>query len=159
MRVNQAQDFIIGGYTVGGATFDALIFGYDDGPRLLYVGRTRSGFTPAVREMLVRHFCGLEISECPFANLPEARSGRWSEGLTAEKMKNCRWLKPVLVARFEIVEWTLINTSVTPGSLGCAMTRKAATSLGRTHSVAKPSWMPGRPTLAASGHAIVPRPD
>jgi hypothetical protein len=28
----------------------------------------------------------------PFANLPEARSGRWGEGLTAAKMKSCRWL-------------------------------------------------------------------
>ena len=106
MRVNQAQDFVIGGYTVGGATFDALIFGHYDGPRLLYAGRTRSGFTTALRESLMRRFRGLEISECPFANLPEARSGRWGEGLTAAKMKNCRWLKPVLVARFEFVEWT-----------------------------------------------------
>ena len=32
MRVNQAQDFVIGGYTVGGATFDALILGCYDGP-------------------------------------------------------------------------------------------------------------------------------
>ncbi len=53
-----------------------------------------------------RRFRGLEIVECPFANLPEARSGRWGEGLTAAKMKNCRWLKPVLVARLEFVEWT-----------------------------------------------------
>ena len=106
MRVNKAQDFIIGGYTMGGVTFDGLIFGYYDGARLLYAGRTRSGFTPAVRELLMRRFRGLEVSECPFANLPEARSGRWGEGLTAEKMKSCRWVQPVLVARFEFVEWT-----------------------------------------------------
>ena len=49
---------------------------------------------------------GLEIAACPFANLPEARSGRWGQGLTADKMKECRWLKPVLVAQFEYVEWT-----------------------------------------------------
>ena len=24
----------------------------------------------------------------------------------AEKMKDCRWLKPVLVGQFEFVEWT-----------------------------------------------------
>jgi len=54
----------------------------------------------------MRRFRGLEIVECPFANLPEARSGRWGEGLTAAKMKNCRWLKPVLVARLEFVEST-----------------------------------------------------
>jgi len=92
MRVNKAQEFVIGGYTVGGATFDALIFGYYDGPRLLYAARTRSGFTPALREALMRRFRGLETSECPFANLPEAKSGRWGEGLAAAKLKDCRWL-------------------------------------------------------------------
>lgn len=60
----------------------------------------------AVREQLYQRFRGLEIPECPFANLPEARAGRWGEGLTAAKMKNCRWLKPVLVGQFEFVEWT-----------------------------------------------------
>jgi ATP-dependent DNA ligase len=28
------------------------------------------------------------------------------EGLTTEKMKECRWLKQVLVGQFEFVEWT-----------------------------------------------------
>ena len=27
-------------------------------------------------------------------------------GLTAAKMKDCRWLKPVLVAQIEFLEWT-----------------------------------------------------
>ena len=49
---------------------------------------------------------GLEIAECPFANLPEARSGRWGVGLTAAKMKDCIWLKPELVAQVEFAEWT-----------------------------------------------------
>jgi hypothetical protein len=49
---------------------------------------------------------GLETSGCSFANLPEARAGRWGEGLTAAKMENCRWLKPLLVGQFEFLEWT-----------------------------------------------------
>jgi hypothetical protein len=48
----------------------------------------------------------LEIVDCPFANLPEKKAGRWGEGLTAAKMKDCRWLRPVLVGQFEFVEWT-----------------------------------------------------
>jgi bifunctional non-homologous end joining protein LigD len=28
MRINQGQEFVIGGYTVGGTTFDAMVFGY-----------------------------------------------------------------------------------------------------------------------------------
>ncbi len=55
---------------------------------------------------LHQRFRDLETPECPFANLPEARAGRWGEGLTAAKLKNCRWLKPVLVGQFEFVEWT-----------------------------------------------------
>ena len=74
MRINKEQEFVIGGYTPGARNFDALIFGcYQDG-RLLYVARTRNGFTPASREQLYRRFQGLESSQCPFVNLPGARS-------------------------------------------------------------------------------------
>ena len=106
MRINQGQEFVIGGYTVGTKTFEALIFGYYEGDRLIYAARTRNGFTPAVREQLSKKFRPLEIAECPFANLPEAKSGRWCQGLTKPKMADCRWLKPVLVGQFEFLEWT-----------------------------------------------------
>jgi bifunctional non-homologous end joining protein LigD len=106
MRVNQGQEFVIGGYTIASSTFDALIVGYYDGDRLLYAARTRNGFTPAVRQKLFAMLRRLEIAECPFANLPEARGGRWGEGLTAAKMLKCRWVRPVLVGQFEFVEWT-----------------------------------------------------
>jgi len=55
---------------------------------------------------LFEKFQGLETAECPFVNLPELRSGRWGQGLTKEKMQQCRWLKPVLVGEFEFTEWT-----------------------------------------------------
>jgi DNA ligase D-like protein (predicted ligase) len=106
MRVNQGQEFVIGGYTPSAKNFDALIFGYYEGDKLKYVARTRNGFTPSSREKLFNQFRGLEIERCPFTNLPESRSGRWGQGLTAEKMKECRWLKPVLVGQFEFLEWT-----------------------------------------------------
>jgi bifunctional non-homologous end joining protein LigD len=106
MRVNQAQAFVIAGYTSGPKNFDAIIFGYYDGPKLIYAARTRNGFTPAAREKLFKAFKGLEVNECPFANLPEASGGRWGEGLTADKMKDCRWLAPRLVGEFEFLEWT-----------------------------------------------------
>jgi DNA ligase D-like protein (predicted ligase) len=106
MRINRGQEFVIGGYTVGSNTFDALVFGYYEGDRLMYAGRTRNGFTPVVRRQLFKKFHGLAIAECPFANLPEAKAGRWGAGLTAAKMKDCRWLKPVLVAQIDFLEWT-----------------------------------------------------
>jgi DNA ligase D-like protein (predicted ligase) len=106
MRINQGQEFVIGGYTTAPKNFDALIFGYYEAGKLVYAARTRAGFTPASRAELYRRFRSLEISECPFANLPEPSGGRWGQGLTADTMKKCRWLKAVLVGQFEFVEWT-----------------------------------------------------
>jgi hypothetical protein len=51
----------------------------------------------------------LEIDECPFANPPEKKAGRWGAGLAATKMLECRWLKPVLVVQFEFVELTDVH--------------------------------------------------
>jgi bifunctional non-homologous end joining protein LigD len=109
MRINRGQEFVIGGYTPSGRTFDALIFGYYYDGKLQYAARTRNGFTPSAREQLFKKLQPLETKECPFANLPEARSGRWGVGLTAAKMKDCRWVKPVLVGQFEFTEWTPDN--------------------------------------------------
>src|SRR4051812_14937858 len=109
MRINKGQEFVIGGYTVGGSSFDALIFCYYEGDRLIYVARTRNGFTPAIRADLMKRFGKLVTDKCPFSNLPEPRTGRWGTGLTAAKMKDCQWLKPELVGQFEFLEWTLEN--------------------------------------------------
>ena len=48
----------------------------------------------------------LEVEACPFYNLPEERSGRWGEGLTADKMKNSN--RPVNSGRShrQSFEWT-----------------------------------------------------
>jgi DNA ligase D-like protein (predicted ligase) len=106
MRVNAGQELVIGGYTPSPKNFDALVIGYYDDGKLVYAARTRNGFTPASRVELFKKLKPLEIEECPFANLPEKKAGRWGAGLTAAKMGECRWLRPVLVGQFEFVEWT-----------------------------------------------------
>jgi DNA ligase D-like protein (predicted ligase) len=106
MRVNAGQELVIGGYTPSPKNFDALVIGYYESGNLIYAARTRNGFTPASRAELFKKLKLLEIKECPFANLPEKKAGRWGAGLTAAKMVECRWLKPQLVAQFEFVEWT-----------------------------------------------------
>jgi DNA ligase D-like protein (predicted ligase) len=106
MRVNRGQELVIGGYRPSDKNFDALVIGYYEGDKLIYAARTRNGFTPASRIELFKKLRSLETTECPFANLPEKKAGRWGAGLTAAKMVECRWLKPVTVAQFEFVEWT-----------------------------------------------------
>ena len=36
---------------------------------------------------------------------PNEHPSRWSESLTAEKMKGCVWLRPEDVAQIEFLEW------------------------------------------------------
>ena len=109
MRVNQGQEFVIAGYTPSPKNFDALVIGYYDGGKLIYAAHTRNGFTSASRMQLFKKIKPLEIGDCPFANLPEKKAGRWGAGLTAAKMSECRWLKRELVGQFEFVEWTSDN--------------------------------------------------
>jgi hypothetical protein len=90
MRINKGQEFVIGGYTVAGAFFDALVFGYYDGGRLIYVARTPDGFTPKSGRSSCAGLNHCESPECPFANLQGKKPGRWRAGLTAEKMRVCR---------------------------------------------------------------------
>jgi bifunctional non-homologous end joining protein LigD len=106
LRINRGQEFVIGGYTIGGKGFDALIFGYYDGTGLRFAAKTRNGFTAASRSALIKKMTPLLTDHCPFVGLPAKRAGRWGQGITAEKMKDCRWLRPELVGQFEFVEWT-----------------------------------------------------
>jgi len=105
-RVNAGQEFVIGGYTPGPNGIDAIIVGYYRGHDLIYVARTRNGFVPASRRSVFQRLRDLRIEDCPFANLPETRKARWGEAMTAEKMKECVWVRPALVAQIEFLEWT-----------------------------------------------------
>jgi len=40
----------------------------------------------------------------PFANLPDTHNSPWGDELTAEKMKECVWLRPEAVAQIEFLE-------------------------------------------------------
>jgi DNA ligase D-like protein (predicted ligase) len=105
-RINQGQEFVIGGYTPGTHGFDALIVGYYVGKELHFAARVRAGFIPATRREVFAQIKHLKTARCPFVNLPEKEEGRWGQGLTEEKMKSCIWLKPEAVVRIEFAEWT-----------------------------------------------------
>jgi ATP-dependent DNA ligase len=70
------------------------------------VAKVRDGFVPGTREEIFPGIKRLLIDDCPFTNLPETKASRWGEALTAEKMKDCRWVKPSLVCQVAFVEWT-----------------------------------------------------
>src|SRR3954464_2495552 len=103
-RFNQEATFVIGGYVPHGSTFSSIIVGEYRGEDLYYVKRVAAGFTPYLREQVFAELKALITPECPFANLPEPnRSGH---GLTADKLKECVWLKPERRCELEFVERT-----------------------------------------------------
>jgi DNA ligase D-like protein (predicted ligase) len=104
-RINLGQEFVVGGFTPGNP-FDAIIIGFYRGKDLMFAGRIRAGFVPATRREVFAKLKGLKIAKCPFVNLPEKEPGRWGQGLTAEKMKSCVWVKPEVVVRIDFAEWT-----------------------------------------------------
>jgi bifunctional non-homologous end joining protein LigD len=109
MRINKGQELVVGGYVPAGKSFDSLIVGYYDGDNLIYVARVRNGFVPALRVKVFERIRKLEFKTCPFSNLPQRNKGRWGQGLTADKMAECRWLRPQLVAQIEYADWTEVN--------------------------------------------------
>ena len=70
------------------------------------MARVRAGLVLFARRAVFEKLRTLQVPECPFVNLPEAGRSRWGEGLTAEDMKKCVWVRPQLVARIEFLEWT-----------------------------------------------------
>lgn len=109
VKVSRGQEFVIGGYIPAGRSFDALLVGYYEGDRLLFIAKVRNGFVPETRAQVFRRFAGLETDTCPFANLPEPKSARRGRALTPEMMRQCRWLKPKLVAQVAFADWTDAN--------------------------------------------------
>jgi ATP dependent DNA ligase C terminal region len=61
---------------------------------LVFVAKVKNGFLPRIRDEVFPALKVLQTARCPFKNLPEKRASRWGESLTAEKMGQCRWVKP-----------------------------------------------------------------
>ena len=105
MRVNRTREFVIGGYTVGGRHFDALIFGYWEGGKLMMPLGPGAG-SPRPRRSNCTGGSEDWRRRSVRSRICRRHAPGGGEGFTAAKMKDCRWLKPVLVGQFEFVEWT-----------------------------------------------------
>jgi DNA ligase D-like protein (predicted ligase) len=105
-RINLSQEFVIGGYIPSHLGVASIVVGVYRDKQLRYAARVRAGFVPLTRRQVFERIKPLETAKCPFVNLPEKDAGRWGQGLTAEKMKECVWVKPRIMAEIEFLEWT-----------------------------------------------------
>jgi DNA ligase D-like protein (predicted ligase) len=87
LKLDQQQEFVIGGYRPGPNGVDALLVGYHEGKQLRFAGKVRAGFTPHLRREVFESLKPLQIATCPLRGPPEQqdlslgrRRGRGADG-------------------------------------------------------------------------------
>ncbi len=109
IKVINAQEFVIGGYTAPKGSrdfFGAILVGYFENERFLFASKVGSGFNQILLSALNQEFQKIRRDRCPFINLPEQRFRHSDHGVTAAEMKRCTWVEPKLVCQIQFSEWT-----------------------------------------------------
>jgi bifunctional non-homologous end joining protein LigD len=94
------QEFVIGGFTKpanGTEGIGALVLGYYDGKKLVYAGRTGTGFTQANGRILRQRLEAMRQTKMPFLEVPPTAA------------KGALWIQPELVAEVRFSTWTADN--------------------------------------------------
>jgi bifunctional non-homologous end joining protein LigD len=121
LKLHQEQEFVIGGFTDPEGSrshFGALLVGLYEAKKLRFCGKVGTGFNAKLLRSMHEQFEEIKREECPFANLPEKRAGRFGAGVTVSEMKRCHWLKPQLVCQIKFSEWTRDDKLRQPVFLG-----------------------------------------
>jgi bifunctional non-homologous end joining protein LigD len=96
LKIEFRQEFVVGGYTEPRNSREhigALLLGYFDHGRFIYVGHTGGGFTRQGLEEMYHRLERLERKTSPFEETPK----------TNEK---AHWVKPEVVVEVKFSEWT-----------------------------------------------------
>jgi len=146
LKIEFRQEFVIGGYTEPRNSREhigALLLGYFDGDRFIYVGHAGGGFTRQGLADMYRKLKTLEIKSSPFEETPK----------TNEK---AHWVKPKFVVEIKFSEWTADRRLRQPIFLGVRDDKRAHEVGLEPTSVQKKSTRGGsiarrqaRPSVAA----------
>jgi bifunctional non-homologous end joining protein LigD len=135
------QEFVIGGWTLpgkgktGGPGLGALLLGfYDENKRLIYAGRTGTGFSQSTSAALRKQLESIPEARTPFTALPAGtRSG-------------VQWVTPTLVAQVRFATWTAEDQLRQAAFLGIREDKEAG-SVRRERAAPTPkSTRPKHPT-------------
>jgi bifunctional non-homologous end joining protein LigD len=96
LKIEFREEFVVGGFTEPRNSREyigALLLGYFDGDRFIYVGHTGGGFTRQSLNDMYKRLKPLERKTSPFEETPK----------TNEKV---HWVKPEVVVEVKFNEWT-----------------------------------------------------
>ena len=151
LKIEFRQEFVVGGYTEPRNSREhigALLLGYFDNDRFIYVGHTGGGFSRQGLEEMYKRLKRLEIKTSPFAETPK----------TNEK---AHWVKPEVVVEIKFNEWTADRRLRQPIFLGVRDDKSAkevaveATSVQKKSTRAEPNAKPrARRTVAARARKV-----
>ena len=100
LKCYQEQELVIGGFTLpsnGSHGVGALLLGYYQSGKLIYAGRTGTGFTQKTHRMLRDRLDKLATKQSAFQTGPTAAT------------RGAHWVKPELVAQISFSNWTADN--------------------------------------------------
>lgn len=148
------QEFVVGGFTLptnGIRGVGALLLGYYKDGKLIYAGRTGTGFTQKTHRMVRDRLDELAAGASPFETLPgDARRG-------------AHWVKPEMVVQVRFATWTADDLVRQAAFLGVREDKPAAevtreepeSSIGPRKSRSKAVAHRGR-SAAAAKHSAPP---
>ena len=128
LKLQRQQEFVIGGYTPPSGTrkyFGALLAGVYQEKKLQFVGKVGTGFDAGLLRDLHAKFEKIRRDSCPFSNLPETKSARYGQTISAAEMRRCRWVEPKMVCEVRFSEWTRDQKLRQPVFLGIRADKRA----------------------------------
>ena len=137
------QEFVIGGYTKlanGNEGIGALLLGYYEGKKLVYAGRTGTGFTQVSGRKLQQQLDAMRQTAKPFAAVPGPAA------------RGALWVRPDLVGEVQFTTWTADNLVRQASFKGLREDKKPAdvhrespdASLKPTKAAEKPAVAPAK---------------
>lgn len=143
LKIEFRQEFVVGGYTEPRNTrqhIGALLLGYYDGSRFIYVGHTGGGFTSAGLVEMYRKLKPLEQATSPFEEVPK----------TNEK---AHWVRPEVVVEVKFNEFTADGKLRQPIYLGTRDDKNPKDVRMEKKSVQKKKTLPPVPVRKTSARA------
>jgi bifunctional non-homologous end joining protein LigD len=144
VKCDRRQEFVIGGFTKpsnGTDGIGALLLGYYEGKKLIYAGRTGTGFTQVSSHNLRGQLEKIRQAKTAFAEVPAAMA------------REALWVQPELVAEVQFSTWTA-DRLVRQASFKGLREDKKASEVRREVAEAAPAAEPASKPKAAPPAAL-----